>query len=98
MMGRYSLFNQAELGSPATGPYGNGLKEMVRTTTVINRAAFLPAVTYKFRELYGPFAVRPAQNIMRPAATHGYQGIYPLEEQPMLTKPKPWQDRTLGAG
>lgn len=50
-----------------------------------------------FRNFFGAFVARPAANRTVANLSRGYAGILPLDQQPSLFKPKPWNDPTLGA-
>jgi hypothetical protein len=92
------LFNQSERGAPAVGPRDVALRNG-RTAADPRRSGsrnnFPSAATMLFRGLYGAVAVRPAMNVFV-ATNGGYGGVFPMDEQPLLSKPKPWQDPTLG--
>ena len=98
--GRYQgQMNQAERGAPAFGPFGRALYAAVAgkgPDAVINRPAPVATPTYKFRNFLGAFMARPAVNKMV-WAPGGYGGILPMDQQPSLFKPKPWNDPTRGA-
>lgn len=85
--------NQSEFGAPAVGPYDKALRRGGTAANPFRTAAL--GVSYKFRNLFGAVAVRPAMNVMT-YTNGGYGGIYPMDEQPLLSKPKPWKDPTLG--
>lgn len=92
----FGLFNQSERGAPAVGPADVALRNG-RTSADSRRASvtFPVAPSYKFRGLYGAVVARPASNVFV-YTNGGYGGIYPMDEQPLLSKPRPWSDPTLG--
>jgi hypothetical protein len=98
MIGRYtSPFAQAEFGAPSHGVYGDGFRAALVSARVVYRAPTVgPGQTLKHRNLFGAFAARPATNRMV-FSQHGYWGSYPLDQQPIISRPDPWSDETAGA-
>lgn len=90
----YGYENQSERGAPAVGPYDRALRG--GRTAANPLATTVARASYLFRNLFGAVVVRPASNVFV-YTNGGYGGIYPLDEQPLLHKPKPWRDPTLGA-
>lgn len=88
--------NAAEAGAPATSTYGAGLRAALVRRGVINTPA-PEGVDYtnQFAGLYGAFAARPAQ-ARGVYARKGYVGIFPMDQQPLIKRPDPWNDRTRG--
>lgn len=93
------LFNQSERGAPAVGPADvalrNGRTAADPRRSGDRRSSFPVAPSYGFRGLYGAVVARPAANVFV-YTNGGYGGVYPMDEQPLLSKPKPWKDPTLG--
>lgn len=87
------LFNQSERGAPAVGPDDVALRR--GHTAADPRRTMVPRPSYKFRNFFGAVVTRPASNTFV-YTSGGYGGIYPMDEQPLLSKPKPWKDPTLG--
>jgi hypothetical protein len=50
---------------------------------------------YGFRDLIGVFRARPAKTIPV-LSQYMYHGQIPMEQQPKLSKPNPWDDPTRG--
>lgn len=101
--------NQAEAGAPAYSLYGEALRAAVMNGHVINQPAKRDATgrtvnarqfakqPWGFRDFLGLFIARPASNRTVAPYGHRYSGILPLDQQPQLAKPLPWEDDTLGA-
>jgi hypothetical protein len=98
MIGRYvSPFAQAEFGAPSEGAFGAGLRNALVSSRVVYRAPIVgPGQTLLYKNIFGAFATRPAHNRMV-FSQRGYWGSYPLDEQPIISRPNPWEDETLGA-
>lgn len=101
--------NQAEMGAPASSAYGQTLRAAVMNGHVINQpgkrdasgrsvdARQFAKTPWSFRDFIGLFIARPASNRTIGPYGHNYSGILPLDAQPQLAKPLPWEDDTLGA-
>jgi hypothetical protein len=88
--------NQAEEGAPATSAYGQGLRASIARRHVVNNPAPVGTnYSNQFGGVFGAFAARPAQN-RGVYARKGYGGIFPMDQQPRITRPDPWSDPTLG--
>ena len=98
MIGRYqSGWNQAEFGAPSASPYGQGLRASVTPSRVVYRAAPVgPGQTLLHKEIFGAFGARPAVN-HTVFSQGGYWGLFPLDQQPLIKRPDPWNDPTRGA-
>jgi hypothetical protein len=89
----FGFLNQSERGAPAVGPADRALRN--GRTSADPARTMVPRASYLFRNLYGAVLARPASNMFVYTAG-GYGGVYPMDEQPLLTKPKPWRDPTRG--
>jgi len=78
---------------PATGhdAAGNVVREMAPLWKPPSGSPSQPG----YRDLFGAFAARAAFTIPIIAAMR-YQGQLPLDQQPILKKPNPWDDPTRG--
>lgn len=85
--------NQSEYGAPAVGPYDRALRRGGTAANPMRTA--VTGATHKFLNFFGAVVTRPALNTFV-YTNGGYGGIYPMDEQPLLSKPKPWKDPTLG--
>lgn len=91
----FGLFNQSERGAPAVGPRDVALRNGHTAADPRRNGLFPTAPSYKFRGLFGAVVARPAMNVFV-QTNGGYGGVFPMDEQPLLSKPKPWRDPTLG--
>ena len=86
--------NQSEWGTPQHSPYGNGL----RSTPPMAQVDYFPSYPYRGQMYYTGaqmFAASLGESLY--ARTHLYRGIAPLELQPLINKPYPYQEAYIGS-
>jgi hypothetical protein len=85
--------NQAEAGVPHASKYGAGLRALVAGGHVVRvgEAPVLPQTTGGFRGFVGYLRAAAARAVIVPKGT-SYTGVLPMEQQPRVSKARPWSD------
>lgn len=90
--------NEAEYGTPRTSRSGYDFKRAAGGNGLIRQMPpLIPQHVgmFVFKNFIGAFAQRPAQAVTV-IRRYMYAGELPMAQQPILNKPRPWNDPTRG--